>query len=213
MSIDGRRVWGIGTAVAWLNEVPAVAHAKVYAMSFLRVSTRDESPHARLVCGLYARCEQKGHWHEPNFLLKRGRLYLYQAGTKAGQWAIGSRRGGSSYRAASCEGTAEATPCGIGALLSGAPQRWRIFTGSEWAAASFEVAEVAEADEAAAEPAAQLVVSSRFDNIAGLYVRRASEAGGPRQCAVGQYYNVEDDKVLWHNASHAGGAWMISDPR
>lgn len=148
---------------------------------------------------------------------------------------VSSRRGGTSHRAR-CE-----------ARELGGVQGWKIFSGEEWVEMSLEAAEGA--DEEGVELAWRVVVTSRFDNIAGLYERReeggeavpggaeeggAEETGGDGEgrgegegvpagggsggggggkfrCVAGQYYNAEDDKVLWYSRYHAKGAWLISN--
>ncbi len=43
------------------------------------------------------------------------------------------------------------------------------------------------------------VVTCRFDNIAGLYTLKPEGGAQPDlKCHPGQYYNKEDDKVLWY---------------
>jgi hypothetical protein len=167
----------------------------------------DAAPHDSdvfsVLCGRFVRLAKPGRFDEPTFENKRTRLFLYQRA--AGEWVIGSRRGGTSYRAA----------C-MGELLG--ESSWSCFGGGadhhEWAVLTLSCAEADEGSEAVggASIAPALVVSCRYANIAGHYTRRAAEASGPTNVAVGQFYNAEDDKILWHNAKKEKGCWMISDP-
>lgn len=158
---------------------------------------------ANLLCGRFVALNKRGRFDEPTFENKRTRLFVYQR--VRDEWVIGSRRGGTSYRASS------SSP-----LLGDAT--WSAFDGEVWIDLQL-ACRVSEANDdlQLGAPAPMLVVSCRFDNIAGLYRRRNSEeeteSGGVRlQCAVGQYWNEEDAKVLWHNPRSKGGCWMISDP-
>lgn len=156
----------------------------------------DEASAAQLVCGCFRRLRKQGRFGEPNFSNKRLRLYLFQ--WREGEWVVSSRRGGSSHRAA------------CSAPLRGVAP-WSVFDGDRWLDVSLEAVEGG-ADEEELGMATSLVVVSRFDNLAGLYrLRVAGEDQPSLECAAGQYYNVEDKKVLWHNP-HGGGCWAISDP-
>ena len=143
---------------------------------------------------------QPGRFNEANYCNARSRLYLYQR--RKGEWAISSRRGGSSSRAS----------CKAGALTG--TLVWSLFDGQQWTEASLDVVDGSAEELASGQLAEAVVVASRYDNIAGLYQLRGEgvDDSAGLKCAVGQYYNVEDDKVLWHNARHEQGAWMISDP-
>ncbi len=142
------------------------------------------------VNGHYTKLPTKGKFKEPNFHCKLRRLYLFQ--TKRGVWAVSSRLGGSSYR-----GSYE------GDDLLGSHE-WSIFDGASWAACSVDCMEAGPDHEAAASRC--LVVNSRFDNIAGLYTLNDQ---GEFKCEPDQYYNVEDDKTMWHNPRHEGGCCAL----
>ena len=162
---------------------------------------------AASLSGRFIGLKRKGRFDEPTFENTRSHLYIYQH--KRGEWVIGSRRGGTSYRARLTSGS-----------LQSEASIWSVYDGSAWTKLRLACRRVGDDDDAEPRlpPAPMVVVACRFDNIAGLYRRRGSEGetesgGVTLQCEVGQYWNAEDGKVLWHNPrAKGGGRWMISDP-
>jgi hypothetical protein len=87
---------------------------------------------------------------------------------------------------------------------------WSVFDGDKWLDISLECLEGDVDDDLGMARA--VVVASRFDQLAGLYELRVTGEDQPAlMCQEGQYYNVADVKVLWHNP-HGGGCWMLSEP-
>jgi hypothetical protein len=155
----------------------------------------------QLLCGRFVSLKKAGRFDEATFENRRTRLFVYKR--MRGEWVIGSRRGGTSYRASL-----------LGSSLLG-EATWQAFDGSNWIELNLSC-RIGDDEELKPEPAPMIVVSCRFDNIAGLYLRRNSEtetdSGIQLRCAPGQYWNEEDAKTLWYNPRSKGGCWMISDP-
>ena len=167
----------------------------------LRISTAASSSDAAtsLLIGIYKKLEKPGRFDEPAFENARTAMFLYQQ--SPGTWCIGSRLGGTSYRALKLPG----------ALLG--EGEWSAFDGSlrksfESITLSAAVCDLEAEHEAGLSPS--VVALCRFDNVAGLYRLNEDDSETELNCRVGQYYNAEDDKILWHNAKK--GCWMISDP-
>jgi hypothetical protein len=75
---------------------PPHAHALTVSVAGSDAA-RSEIDVFSVLCGRFTRLAKPGHFDEPTYENKRSRLFLYQRAM--GEWVIGSRRGGTSYRA------------------------------------------------------------------------------------------------------------------